>query len=506
MPTTRPRRGDRHRPPRRLLVLAAAVVAVLVAVVIVVVAGGDDRVERPGDHPLAFDLPSAGELAGSPRKVFAHYFPPYPISLDDEPAATDYYTREYLDPDGEGGVHAAYGGFFRDRPLPRDPHRSGDWELADMATDVRNASAAGIDGFTVDLLGLAGSDYWPTVLLLLQAAEQADPDFTIVLMPDATSPAVDDVDALADAVAGLAAEFTSLYRLDDGRLVVSPFFAERVGAPWWTRWLEVMSTEHDLDVALVPCFLTYDAGTADAFAPISHGFSNWGDRSPGAQGDLVVAAAEAHARGKIWMQPVSMQDQRPAQGLYDEALNTENLRLTWQAAVDAADWVQLTTWNDYSEGTEFAPSTNIGWGPLDIGAWYLAQFKTGAEPDLVRDVVYVSHRVQFAGAVPSGQTQLMQLREGSSPPRDAVEVLSFLTAPATVRVEVGDEVHRYEAPAGVHAELLPLAVGRVAAEVERDGDVVTEVASPFEVQADPVVQDVQYRVVSSGRGTADQLP
>ena len=47
--------------------------------------------------------------------------------------------------------------------------------------------------------------------------------------------------------------------------------------------------------------------------------------------------ADAHGRGGIWMQPVSVQDERPNQSLYDEADNSENLRVTWTAAIADAD-------------------------------------------------------------------------------------------------------------------------------------------------------------------------
>ena len=48
------------------------------------------------------------------------------------------------------------------------------------------------------------------------------------------------------------------------------------------------------------------------------------------------------------MQPVSVQDERPNQGIFDEAGNTENLRASWKGAIDGkADWVQLTPWNEH---------------------------------------------------------------------------------------------------------------------------------------------------------------
>lgn len=39
--------------------------------------------------PFAFDLPSLDELRASEKKVYAHYFPLYPISIDNAPPDQD---------------------------------------------------------------------------------------------------------------------------------------------------------------------------------------------------------------------------------------------------------------------------------------------------------------------------------------------------------------------------------------------------------------------------------
>ena len=105
--------------------------------------------------PLPFDLPSTAALRATGRLGLRPlHAEPAGQSLDDQRAASDYYARNYLDPDGEGGKHAAYGGFLRDRPLPRAVRGTADWRLQDMETDVRQAIAAGLDGFSVDLLAL----------------------------------------------------------------------------------------------------------------------------------------------------------------------------------------------------------------------------------------------------------------------------------------------------------------------------------------------------------------
>ncbi|MFF5701083.1 glycoside hydrolase family 71 protein [Streptomyces sp. NPDC012794] len=449
---------------------------------------------------LPFDLPAPDALrsaAGGRKLVFAHYFTPYPLSLDNASTEADYYTRHYLDPRGENGKHQRYGGLLRDRPLPVPP-KDGDWEYANLQQEVRTARNAGIDGFTLDLLSLSGKN-WERAGLLMRAAHAVDPAFKVMLMPDMTSLDTDDPAVIAGALAALGGH-PAAHRLDDGRLVVSPFKAEQKSADWWRRVLDQLRSRHGIRTAFVPLFLDFGPHH-EAFAPISHGFSEWGSRSYAGQEGTAADVRRAHGQGKIWMQPVSVQDARPNQGVYDEAGNTATLRATWTHAIeDGADWVQLTTWNDYSEGSQFAPSRNNGHAYLDLTSYYLTRFKTGGWPPIVRDTLYLTGRTQFAAADPTGdQSLLMSLRKGSAAARDTVEVLSFLTEPATVRSVVGSATREHRAPAGVHAELLPLRPGTSAAEVARAGKAAVRVELPYPADHEVPVQDLQYYAATSGR-------
>ncbi|WP_030854557.1 glycoside hydrolase family 71 protein [Streptomyces sp. NRRL F-4474] len=459
----------------------------------------DSGAGRPAGA-LPFDMPQpaalrSGEAGG--KLVFAHYFTPYPLSLDNADADRDYYTRNYLNPDGESGKHGRYGGLLRDRPLPVAP-KSGDWEYANLQQEVRTARAAGIDGFTLDLLSLSGKN-WDRSNLLMAAARSVDPAFKIMLMPDMTSLKTDDPRVLAEALATLA-DASAAHRLPDGRLVVSPFKAEAKNVAWWTEVIRILRADHGIRTAFVPLFLDFGAHSGE-FAPISHGFSEWGSRSYVGQESSTRDVRRAHGMGKIWMQPVSVQDARPNQGIYDEAGNTATLRATWTRAIeDGADWVQLTTWNDYSEGSQFAPSLHNGHAYLDLTSYYLTRFKTGDWPKIVRDTLYLTARTQFADADPTGdQSLLMSLRKGSAPARDTVEVLSFLTSPAAVRTTVGTTRSSHDAPAGIHAELLPLKAGTSGAHVVRGGKATAEVDLPYRVDHAVDVQDLQYYAATSGR-------
>ena len=95
-----------------------------------------------------------------------------------------------------------------------------------------------------------------------------------------------------------------------------------------------MSSTYKLPVALFPV-LNNDQAYGASFAPISIGIGNWGSRNPQWNPPTATYStspigriAKVHALGKMWMQPVSVQDSRMREGIYDEAANTLNLRDT----------------------------------------------------------------------------------------------------------------------------------------------------------------------------------
>ena len=326
------------------------------------------------ESPWPFDPPPLKLLRQSPRKIFAHYFTPFPISLDNKEPEKDYYTLNYLSPDGEKGKFRACGGFLRQRPLPRAPLPGKDWAQLDMDEEVRRAVAIGLDGFAVDLLSTSGALRERTQLLL-DAAQRVDPAFPILLMPDMEAEFKAHPERMADACRELGAHPAAL-RMPDGRLVVSPFNAQNRDAAWWKGWLDGMKAA-GTPVAFLPLFQGWERH-AKEFGPISAGMSDWGWRVPGWNRRWRDVPGRAHAFAPVWMMPVEPQDVRPKDGTYWEAGNSESFRVMWENAIlGGADWVHLITWNDYSESAEIAPSTGTQYAFYDLAAFYAAWFKMG---------------------------------------------------------------------------------------------------------------------------------
>jgi hypothetical protein len=447
---------------------------------------------------LPFDMPSGGTT----KKVFAHYVPWVTISIDNQPYQRDYYTTQLSTPHGEGGVHAAYGGVIRDRPLPRDPINDPNWRNIDLCTEITQAKSVGIDGFAVDALVPASQS--DAVSRVMDAAQTVG-EFSIQVTPDMTGAFGSNYDEAA-----FAAEFApylrhaAAQRLTDGRVVFGAFYAERKPATWWQNVLNILRDTYQLNVAFVPTFL--DAlPNLSAFAPFSYGLSNWGTRNPSvvsptdtAEGSPVDLVRRAKALGKLWMQPVAFQDNRPRSGVFEESQNAVTNRNGWQIAISQqAEWVNLITWNDYAEMTAVAPSVKHGWRILDMDAYQIARYKFGVDPPILRDAVYVSHRMQPHAAHPTFPETLLMRNIAPTPARDAVEVEAYSRAPSMVVAVIGGSLQTCNVPAGFGVCTFGLAPGGITVRLYRSNVDQVVVQSPYQVTNTPYVQDLQY-VVAGG--------
>ncbi|WP_428338377.1 endo-1,3-alpha-glucanase family glycosylhydrolase [Mycobacterium sp.] len=438
-----------------------------------------------------------------PRKVFAHYMPIFPISIDNKDGDKDYYAMQYLTVDGESGKHAAYGGYLRDRPPPRPHSNLPDWQLADLRTEIGQAQSMGIDGFAVDVLATHATSN--VIDRILRAATDVR-NFTILITADMSSPlgAMTATDFAAEVAPYLTAP--AAYHLSDGRPVLGAWFAERNAPEWWVSVFTILRDKFKLSVAFVPTFCMV-ADNPEKFAPFSDGFSMWGGRDPDAmttvndgRGSPVDVIRRTRQLGKLWMQPVVFQDSRPKDAAFEESDNSLTNRLAWQIADQQnAEWVQMVTWNDYAESTAMAPSVAHGWRILDMNAYDIAQFKLGRPPPIVRDALFVSYRVQPVGARSVyAESSPMKVSE-TVPPRDTIEVLAFATAPSRIFIRAGTQNYSCTVPAGRGNCVFPLSLGSISAEMRRNGAVVAAARSNADVTDTPHVQDLQYRVVGGLR-------
>ena len=434
------------------------------------------------DACLPFTMPDPAALFASPKKVFAHYFYPFPLQFDNKPPSQDYYNHNYLNPNGESGKWAAKGGFLRQRPLPVSAAAGANYQLLNMEQEVRMAIARGITGFTFDALGAKEADADSNLHRLLSAAQAVDSRFKIVVMPDLTA-LKSDADAVTRIIASVASS-PSAYRLDDGRLVVTAFNASQNPPEWWASVFAQLKLQ-GINVAFVPTFLGWQ-GHAKAYAGISDGFGDWGTATAFVSDRMKGDPAVAHNYGKIFMMPVDPQQFRPRDGIYVEANNSDTFRNAWTSAIGGgADWVQIVTWSDFSESSEIEPYTDatlrrdIGTGFYDLNAFYATWFLLGKQPPITHDVLYYFYRREPTNAASPSQTPF---KPGSNAtPADNIELLAFLTAPGVVTISIGGHNFTQNASAGITSFKVPTQQGVPIFSLARDGSTVFSFQAPVQV-------------------------
>ncbi len=456
----------------------------------------DDNPNNAAAKFLPFDMPSKAVLQSSKKKVFAHYFAPFPLSIDNKPAEADYYKNGYMSLHGEKDKHVKYGGYLRQRPLPRPVSLETDWAYQDVVSEVKMASDIGLDGFCYDILGTGKDSRNQKLDMLLKAAQQVDPNFKIMLMPDMCaefSSKPENFFKLLEVIH----ESPALFRAPDGRIVVSPWCPKKGSAKWWKENLDAMAAK-GIKIYFVPLFQawwSYD----EEFGPISDGYSDWGC---GTIGEEISDARKkspqkCHALGKLWMNPVRPQDFRPKSFCAWEADGSQLYRDMWDTAISGdAEWVQIATWSDYSEASEIAPSTGTQYGYYDLTAYYAAWFKTGKAPKITQDALYYFYRVQPSSLLADKQEKPFKI-VGKA--KDEIELLAFMKAPGTLQIEIDGKAFTKDFPAGVNSFKVPLAYGKPVFSLIRGGAPVVEFEGKFEIVGKADYQDLLYRAGSSLR-------
>jgi len=417
-------------------------------------------------------MPAAATLFNSPKRVFAHYFHPFPLSIDNAAPAHDYYNTQFLSKTGESGKWSKEGGLLRQRPLGVPANAKANWHQLNMETEVRAAIARGITGFTFNAMAATdATDSTSELHLMLAAATAVDSRFKIVVMPD-INVIGSDSNTVVQIIASVAAN-PAAYHLSDGRLVVSAFNAGINSPSWWKSVISRLNSQ-GIQIAFVPTFVSWPA-TADAFADFSYGFGAWGAATvPFAallQGDTEII----HSTYKnIFMLPVDPQQYRPKDYVFWESSNSRAFRDAWTGSIQGdADWIQLVTWNDFSESSAISPLTdstlqrNIGTGFYNLTGYYASWFLTGQQPRLTHDVLYYFYRREPTSAAGPGQGQKDTIATGVA--ENNIELLAFLTSPGVLKITIGGKTYSQNAAAGVVSFKAPSQAGIPLFTLSRNG-------------------------------------
>jgi hypothetical protein len=229
-----------------------------------------------------------------------------------------------------------------------------------------------------------------------------------------------------------------------------------------------------------------------------------------------------HAKGLGFMMPVAPQDFRPKGSIFWEAQNSLTFRTLWDSAIQGkADWVQLVTWNDFSENSQMSPAFGIQFGFYDLAAYYIAQFK-GAPTIIRKDAVQLFFRDQVVGpGEPSPVLQQARFRISGADngPSNLVEALVYTASddfkPAhphpQLQLTVGSGAKDaattvFPVPsAGLTSLTMPLVPGLVSVSLLVGENATVKFAAPMAVRSSVLFQNFLYQSSSGTQesGAAD---
>ena len=412
------------------------------------------------------------------KYLYAHYVPWNPIIITNEPMASDYYARVFLNPAGENGKYADNGAYIRDAPYHEAPY-AGSGKEASLETrrlayrfDIEHAILSGMDGFFVDLVQgpSTANSHWKNIQPLIDEVSENYADrIKVAPMIDANGSLETDTPANIVTHLNRFLDRPSAARLPDGRYIVGVFKAEGAANSVWAA-IDAEFARTGKNIYWVGAFnnLSGTRATSSNTNPYST-FDVLGPWSAGADPEVVKnASGENNAirgRGQTPLFPLLPQGVRAYSSWYDEARGLGCLRTNWDTIIrEDAEWVQLVTWNDFAEGSQAMATRKQGTAVGAYNRYRADEWRTGSKPPIVRDTAILSHRNQMLGAtIPAGQTPMTQntSRSNRSTPRDEVEVVTFLTTPRRVTVTVGGQATSYDAPAGEYAQYVTARPGRV---------------------------------------------
>ncbi len=391
------------------------------------------------------------------------------------------------------------------------PTAGGGATVADYKNEIQAAQARGLDGFALNCGGWDkgdGSIYKSRCVQIYEAARQMGTGFALFISMDyCCGNGLDETRDAIETFRNHPNQFTI-----GGKPVLSTFGGEsrdpRTGQ-------EKIALVHRLGGFFVPYFFPKTYAEHPSPSDIAQIVSDYADLDGyfyfGAvgDGDSISQAnrrlAQAwHGAGKVFMADVAPYYR--SFGRLNETRGFTSMAQEWEGAIrDGANWVEITTWNDWNEKTYVAPfgspsETKIWHGNdpgigainyshvayLDAGRYYIDWFKKGKPPEITQDRLFYFYRTEPKAAagkqLAPGEIQRgLKTISGADALEDNVYVTCFLTKPARLTIHSGDTSRAFIVPAGVQHITLPFSLGSQRFTLTRNGRVVLQKTGEHEI-------------------------
>ncbi len=245
-----------------------------------------------------------------------------------------------------------------------------------VARQIQQARGAGIDAFVVSWLG-AGNQTDDNFKIVLDQARAAN--FAAAVDFEVTSPFYKSRDQVVASLKNLLATHTKhpAYLRVDGKPVIFFWRQQKYSVQVWKTIRDAVDPNRQS--------LWIAEGTDTSYLSVfdgQHLYSMGWSQNP--TSDLTKYAERTRAAGaaKIWVataMPGNDDTRTKRAGSYvRDRRGGEFYRDTWRGAIASApDWLIITSWNEWVEGTQIEPSVTYGDLYLNITREFAAAFKGG---------------------------------------------------------------------------------------------------------------------------------
>ena len=356
---------------------------------------------------------------------------------------------------------------------------------------VETALAYGVDGFCIDVVR---PEWYSGIGHFFRGAEGTP--FKIALCMDSLNYSNE---SLTKGLSGFIRKFKdhpNACRID-GRMVI---FVYNIGGKNIDEWLKVRKElkNQGLDAYYIvqPAHETSMWDNPAKLADALRGFEGFYDF--GCNGFTPEEMKQRLANGRAVLDKSSRPDGIFCAGIaigyigqgssfYRPFLNSGTLRSNWEAALaNNADWVCLTTWNDFIESTQFEPTVINRDNLLRINREYLAQWREMPAVRRPPQVIYSYHE-----EIVLGDDMTLEVMN-----------FSYTTAPASATVRLLDpagKVLKQFAPVSLNSDSLSVTTLRLSHEEMKNWGMMRVQASVTENGKTPDWRELYPITRRSGR-------
>jgi glucan endo-1,3-alpha-glucosidase len=411
--------------------------------------------------------------------------------------------------------------------------------VAGYERDIKEAQAAGIDGFVLNCGSWSNEVYQVNTASMFQAAQTLSPDgsFKLFFSADMTGLTFPEVVQMMTAYSAypnywhvqqvvsptvtLSRPVLSTWGGEGGgwaaakgswqNSVLTPLRAAGIN-PYFLPGFFITSPDgkqylDNTPTTVAPEISGLLAGLADgAFYGNSVGCPTDPSHSMETNNEGYAALLKtAGLSGMACVSPQYWGDRQISAGRrYFEYTGGEGIEAQWNSIIKTQkpQWVECFTWNDFDEATYFSPIDDVTkyWpytqhttpdfykshtGALKLNQYYINWYKSGVQPAVTADSLYYFYRTQPKAAVASNDS-LGPVTWLIGDVEDTIYVTTILTAPATLVVTTGTQTLTYPVPAGIGNTRVPFQTGAQSFQLIRHGKTIVSqagepiIASPTE--------------------------